>query len=577
MAKPDKKTGAKELFAPLRENLWAYWAVGLFSAFVNLLMLVGPLYMLTLYDRVLGSKSEETLIALTLLVVYLYLMMGLLNFVRGRVLTRIGAKYQAALEKRVFSAVMEKASRGYQGEVVQVALRDLEAIQKTLSSPIISALFDAPWTPVFLAGILLFHPWLGIMAMTGGAVLIGIAILNQFMTRSPVQMANSLSSSANLLADNMRHEAEVLRSLGMVGPAYKNWQMLRNIGLSAQLEVASLTSVFGISGKTFRMLLQSMMLGTGAYLVLQNQVTPGAMIAGSILMGRALAPIELVIGSWATIQAAMTARSRLILLLNDVPKAPEYLELGRPKAKLSVEKISVVPPGEQNPSVLMLSFSVGPGQALGVIGASGAGKSSLARAITGVWPAAAGKIRLDGAALEQYDPDVLGSYFGYLPQQVTLFDGTIAENIARLSSSPDSKKVIEAAKNAAAHEMILRLPEGYNTRTSVANSRLSGGQIQRIGLARAFYGDPVILILDEPNSNLDSEGSEALNLAIAKAKKQGKAVIIMAHRPAAIQLCDLLLVMEQGKARAFGPKEDVLKETVQNRNNLAKGKEGNLS
>ncbi len=321
------------------------------------------------------------------------------------------------------------------------------------------------------------------------------------------------------------------------------------------------------------------MLGLGAYLVLQNELTAGAMIAGSILLGRALAPIELLVGQWALFQRGREGWRNLSVLLGQIPAEKKRTTLPQPKARLRAEQITVVPPGEAQAALRMISFEVQPGQAVGVIGTSGAGKSTLARVITGVWQPAGGKIRLDGAALDQYDPDVLGQHVGYLPQRVQLFDGTIKENIARMSTTPDDALVIAAAKAAAAHEMILKLPDGYDTRMSATSGRLSGGQIQRIGLARALYGNPVVVVLDEPNSNLDNEGSIALNAAIRTLKSQEKIVFIMAHRPSAIQECDLLLVIENGARRAFGPKDEVLADMVQNHQEIQRstGKAGGVS
>jgi ATP-binding cassette subfamily C protein len=328
--------------------------------------------------------------------------------------------------------------------------------------------------------------------------------------------------------------------------------------------------VFGTISKTFRQFLQSVMLGLGAYLVLQNEMGAGAMITGSILLGRALQPIEVAIGQWALVTRAQEGRARLAELLTRVQPEPAHTELPRPRAILEAQSLTVVPPGEAQAVLRMVSFRLEPGQALGVIGPSGAGKSSLARALIGSWKPAGGKVRLDGASLEQYDPDRLGSYIGYLPQRITLFEGTIAENIARLQKNPDGNAVVEAAKKAAAHEMITKLPEGYDTRVQALGGRLSGGQIQRIGLARALYGDPVLLVLDEPNSNLDNEGSVALNQAIAQMKAAGRAILIMAHRPAAIQECELLLVLEDGTRRAFGPRDQVLREMVKNHSEITK-------
>ena len=546
-----------------RESRMYYWAVAVFSFFVNLLMLTGPLYMLQVYDRVLGSRSEATLIALTLLVIFLYAMMGLLDFVRGRIMGRVGARFQARLDRRVFEAVVRRSAIGANDHAA-TGLRDLESVQKLITSPVLMAGFDIPWTPVFLFGIAIFHPWLAILAVSGGAVLIFIALLNQILTQRPQAQANMAGFQSETLSEQIRSEAEMIRSLGMTGAAFERWHEALNKSLVEQLKTADLGGGFSALTKALRLLLQSAMLGLGAYLVLQNQITAGAMIAGSILMGRALSPIELAIGQWALVQRARKGWDNLANLLGEVPAEPERTPLPTPKARLEAQNVTVIPPGEQQASLRAVNFVIQPGTAVGVIGQSGAGKSTLARAITAVWRPAGGKIRLDGAALDNYEPDVLGQHIGYLPQRVQLFDGTIAENIARLSTSPDPEAVVVAAKKAAAHDMILKLPDGYDTRVSAAGGRLSGGQIQRIGLARAMYGDPVFLVLDEPNSNLDNEGSLALNEAIKRMKEEKKSVLIMAHRPAAIQECDHLLVLDGGVRTAFGPKDEVLRAMVQN-------------
>ena len=312
------------------------------------------------------------------------------------------------------------------------------------------------------------------------------------------------------------------------------------------------------------------MLGLGAYLVLREELTPGAMIAGSILLGRGLAPIEMIVSQWAVFQKGREGWGRLSVLLGNIPVEKTRTNLPKPAARLVADQVTILPPGGQQATLRMISFSVEPGQAVGIIGTSGAGKSTLARALTGVWKPAGGKIRLDGAALDQYDPDVLGQHIGYLPQRVQLFDGTIKENIARMSLSPDDAMVVTAAKKADAHEMILKLPDGYDTRVTATGGQLSGGQIQRVGLARAMYGDPVVLVLDEPNSNLDNSGSAALNKAVQQQKAAGGIVFVMAHRPDAIFHCDTLLVLENGTKRAYGPKDDVLREVTKNRDEIVK-------
>jgi ATP-binding cassette subfamily C protein len=542
----------------------------LFSIAVNALMLTGPLYMLQVYDRVLGSRSEETLIALSVLVTFLFLMMGILDHARGRVSARVGARFQSLLDGRVFQAHLRRAAATPGGAGGRNPLRDLEAVQRLLSSPVFLALFDIPWTPIFLAAIFIFHPWLGWLAMAGGGILIVIALVNQWLTSGPMAEANQATARAELTAQQLASEAELVQSLGMRGSAFKRWMGARGKSLDQNVSHSDRSGFFTTTTKTLRLFLQSAMLGLGAYLVLQNELTAGAMIAGSILMGRALAPIEMVIGQWQLVQGARKGRVAVIELLDQVPPEAPRTPLPRPQALLTAENVTIIPPGANQASLRAVSFRLQPGQAMGVIGPSGAGKTSLAKAVTGVWPPAGGKMRLDSATLDQYDPDVLGGYIGYLPQTVTLFDGTIAENIARLSPDPDAKQVVEAARKAGAHEMILEQPMGYDTPVSAVGGRLSGGQIQRIGLARAMYGDPVILVLDEPNSNLDNEGTKALNRAIAGMKKVGKSIIIIAHRPAAIQECDLLLMMEGGMRTAFGPREEVLAKVVKNHEQITR-------
>ncbi len=570
MSQNEFSRGYAELKAARADNRGLFWAVGLFSVLVNLLMLTGPLYMLQVYDRVLGSRSEATLVALSLLVTFLFLAMGLLDHARGRIMARIGAAMQDKLDRRVFSAAMKRIALVPTDPVALAAQRDLEAVQRLWASPVLMSIFDIPWTPFFVAAIFVFHPMLGWLAVCGGVFLIFVTILNQRLTQLPINRTNGLTLQAERMSDLIKTEAEAVQALGMTGAAFQRWHKARSAALAEGLKAGDMGGRFGSVSKTFRMFLQSAMLGLGAWLVLQNQLSAGAMIAGSILMGRALQPIEQAVGQWALVTRAQEGNRRLAELLTRVPAEPQRTALPRPRAILDVSALSVVPPGETQAVLRGVTFQLGEGQALGIIGPSGAGKSTLARAIIGVWRPAAGKVRLDGAALDQYDPDVLGSYIGYLPQRVTLFEGTIAENIARLQPNADSAKIVEAAQKAAAHDMILRLPEGYDTRVSTLGGRLSGGQIQRIGLARALYDNPVLLVLDEPNSNLDNDGTLALNIAIRSLKAAGGSVLIMAHRPAAIQECDLLLVIEDGMRRAFGPRDLVLKEMVKNHTEIVR-------
>ncbi len=562
--------GAGELRAARSDQRKLLWAVGLFSVFVNLLQLTGSLYMLQVYDRVLGSRSESTLVALSVLTLFLFILMGVLDLARSRIMARIGAKMQDRMDRRVFSAAIRRLALQPNDLSARAAQRDLEAVQKLWASPVLLALFDIPWTPFFALAIFVFHPLLGWLAVIGGASLIALTYLNQKWTQGPLNAANGLSMKAEQQSDMIKNEAEAVQALGMSGASFDRWQKTRAQGLEKTLDASDVMGSFSAISKSIRMILQSAMLGLGAWLVLKGQMSGGAMIAGSILMGRALAPIEMVIGQWALITRAQEGHLRLSELLTRQPPQAPLTSLPRPRALIEVQNLTVVPPGDDQAVLRGLSFQLQPGQAMGVVGSSGAGKSSLARALMGVWRPNGGTVRLDGATLDQYDPDILGSYLGYLPQNVSLFEGTIAENIARLQESPDSAAVVEAAKKAAAHDMIVKLPKGYDTQISSIGGRLSGGQIQRVGLARALYGNPVILVLDEPNSNLDNEGSVALNLAIRNLKAAGGAVLIMAHRPAAIQECDLLLVLENGMRRAFGPRDQVLKDMVQNHNEILK-------
>ena len=555
------------MHAARREARPLYWFVGIFSVFVNLLMLTGPIYMLQVYDRVLGSRSVETLVALTLLVAFLFGIMGILDFARSRIMGRVGARFQSLLERRVFDAVLRKSARRRdQGNAT--GLSDLQAVQHLMTSPVLTSAFDIPFTPLFLLGIWIFHPLLVVLALVGGAVLIVLALLNQLATRRPLAAAGEAGVTADLMAAEIQSEAETVQAMGMRGAAFDRWQTARSQSLKQHIRSADRAGSFTISTKTFRLFLQSAMLGLGAWLVLQNQLTPGAMIAGSILLGRTLAPIEQIVAQWPLVQRAVHGWFGLGRLLAEVPPEGERTTLPQPSARLAVQGLTIVPPGERETVLRGITFALEPGQAMGVIGASGSGKSSLARAITGLWPPAGGKIRLDGATLDQFAPETLGQHIGYLPQRVQLFAGTVTQNIARLAADPNAELVVAAAKRAGAHDMILALPDGYDTQISAGGGRLSGGQMQRIALARAMYGDPVILVLDEPNSNLDNEGSEAVNSAIRTFKAAGKAILIMAHRPASIKECDLLLMLEGGQLRSFGPRDEVLRNVVRNRTQI---------
>jgi len=541
-----------------------------FSAFVNLLMLTAPLYMLQVYDRVLASRSTETLVALSLLASFLFLLMGVLDHARSRIMARVGARLQTALDARVLEAAFRRLTLAPQDTAALAAQHDLDALARFWASPVFLALLDAPWTPLFLAALFVFHPWLGWFAIAGGLVLIAVTWANKRMTDRPLGTATLAALAADREAEAMKAEAEVIQALGMSPAAFARWQKGRSRAMLAGLMAADTAGGWSVLSRTFRLFLQSAMLGLAAWLVLRGGLSAGAMVAASVLMGRALQPVEQAVSQWSTVTRAMQAKARLADLLARTPPAAPRTPLPRPDARVEVQGLTVIPPGATAPTLRAVSFTLAPGQAMGVIGPSGAGKSSLARALVGVWRPTAGRIRLGGATLDQYDPATLGKWIGYLPQRVALFDATVAEKIARLQPEADPERIMTAARAAAAHDMILQLPGGYDTRLSPGGSRLSGGQIQRLGLARALFGAPVLLILDEPNAALDTDGAQALNSAVRAAKAAGAAVVLMAHRPAALQECDLLMVLKDGAVTAFGPRDTVLRDAVKNAGDVAR-------
>lgn len=534
----------------------------IFSIFVNLLMLTGPLFMLQVYDRVLGSGSEETLVALFVLVGFLYGLMAMLDYARGRIVARFGARFQALLDRRIFGATLELSGKRRASEIT--GLRDVEAIQSVFSSPVFLALMDIPWSPIFIAAIFIFHPVLGWLAIAGAIVLTTLAIVNQILTHKKVARAQSASHGAQAFADQAQIAHEVVQAQGMRGAVTDRWLMRRNEALQEKISSNDWTGSFTAVTKSFRLFLQSAMLAVGAYLVLKGELTAGAMIAGSILLGRALAPIEQSLGQWPLIQRARMAWVSLGKLLSEIPQPGRYVNLPVPESSMTARNLTVVPPGAQVPILKNVSLQVKPGSAVGLIGKSGSGKSTLAKALMGLLKPAAGEVRLGGVELAHYDPDKLGEYIGYLPQQVALLPGTIAENIARMAVQPDDARVVEAAKKANAHEMIIQLPDGYNTYIDGNENQLSGGQRQRVALARAIFGSPVLLVLDEPNSALDVDGSNALNQAVRDLKKEGKSVIIMTHRPMAISECDALVVMDKGVIVDAGPRDEILRKQLKN-------------
>ena len=541
---------------------WLIGATALFSVFCNLLMLTGPLFMLQVYDRVLASRSEETLVALFTLIAGLFALYGVFEYSRGRVMARVGARIQSLLGSEVFLETLERSALKKQNAPGSIA--DLDGLRVFAGSPVLLALFDIPWTPIFITAIFIFHPALGWLAVIGGGILVVVALLNQFLTGKKSAMGAAQSNAMQSFSQTANDRSDVIWAQGMHDAIVARYERMQEAAIDMSLQANDWIGSFSAFTRAFRLFLQSAILAVGAWLVLQQQLTPGAMIASSILLGRALAPVDVVIGQWSSVQRARRAWKDVLTLLSKRPPEPTPTELPVPEARLTVQNVSVLTRAGDPPILNRISFSVAPGEALGVIGRSGAGKSTLARLVTGLVTPAAGEVRLGGATLGQYGAKTLGRHIGYLPQDVRLFPATVAENIAQMESEPDSQRVFAAAKKAHVHETILSLPDGYDTIIDESSVQLSGGQKQRLALARALYGDPVVLILDEPNSALDADGSEALNNVVVAMKHEGKSVLIMTHRPTAIQSCDKLLVLEKGNVTAFGPRDEVIKATMKN-------------
>ena len=535
----------------------AFYTAAFFSLFINLLMITPAIYMLQVYDRVLSSGSESTLLVITLLLVFLFISMGLLEWMRSLILVRVSSKLETLLNSRLFTVSFKQALySGGQNSNGQ-PLEDLTALRQFMTGNGLFAFFDMPWIPIYMAILFLFHPAIGWLAVATAIILVVFAIFNEKSTSKWLQRANVLAmQNRSRLGKNLMN-AEVVESMGMLGNLKGRWLEQVNKVLFLQSK-ASTNAGFWVSlSKVFRMTAQSLVLGLGAYLALQQEISPGIMIAGSILLGRALAPIDLLIGTWKGFIAARGQYTRLNELLKKVPQEGEPMQLPDPEGNIRVENILVVPPGGKIPVVKGVNFAVEKGQLIGVIGPSGAGKSTLARALLGVWPIHSGKVRLDGADIAQWDREALGSFIGYLPQDVELFEGTISENIARFGTV-DPNKVIAAAMKADVHEFILRMPAGYDTVISGSGGVLSGGERQRIGLARALYGDVRLVVLDEPNSNLDDQGEQALMNALITLKSEQVTVLIISHRPSVLKVVDQIILMKEGVLVDYGTTANVL-------------------
>ena len=558
-------TPSSELRLALKACRQPVGGIAVFSGIINVLMLSGSLYMLQVYDRVLSSRSVSTLIGISLILLAAYILQGALDTLRSKMLARVGARFDEILSGRIFDLIATLPLRGAKQADSLQPIRDLDSIRGFLSGTGPTALFDMPFMPIFFACCFLIHPWIGTMAVAGGVVIVALTLLTEVKSRAPMADLTKSLAERHVLAETSRRNAEAVRALGMRGFLAERFAEVNSRHVDDGLRASNASSGIGVAAKVFRMVLQSSALGLGAYLVIYNEMSGGSMIAGSILMSRALAPIEVAVANWKGFVSARQGYRRLQHILSLVPPQNARLSLPAPKASLAVQDVYVGPPGAQLPVVQAVSLQMRAGQGLGLIGPSASGKSTLARALVGVWPSLRGEIRLDGATLDQWEPDDLGSHVGYLPQDVELFEGTVAENIARFrpDASPDS--IIAAATAAGAHEMILQLPEGYDSKIGEGGAVLSGGQRQRVALARALYGDPFLVVLDEPNASLDGAGDEALNRAILSVRQRGGVVVVITHRPAALGNVDLVAIMDSGRIKAMGPRDEVL-QSVMKRN-----------
>lgn len=559
--RPDR-SGRSELASALHDCRRAFAGIVVFSGLMNLLTLTGPLFMLQIYDRVVPSQSIPTLIGLAVITALLYAALGFFDNLRARILIRVAAYVDEVVHPKVFRAIVTLPLRNaLPGDGLQ-PLRDLDQIRSFIGGGGPAAFADLPFLPFQIIICFLIDPLIGWAVICGAVVIFFLTLLTDVTVRKATEDASVKGGERMAMIEASRRNAEVLRALGMSSRLAKRWgEVNRSYEASHQTVLERSGTYSGIS-KVFRMMFQSFLLGLGAYLVIVNHASFGVIIAASILGARALQPIEMLVANWKGFVASRQAWGRLNRLLAQFPDTEDPMPLPAPKGTLKVENLAVVPPASSRPSVVDVSFQIKAGSALGVIGPSGAGKSSLVRVVIGAWAPARGRIRLDGAALEQWHPDSLGKHIGYLPQDVELFAGSVAENIARFDPEAVPEKIVEAAKTAGVHDLILHFPEGYSTQIGEGGSALSAGQRQRVALARALYGDPFLVVLDEPNSNLDAEGDAALTQAILSVRRRGGIAIVVAHRPSALEGVDMALAMVNGGMAAFGEKEEVLRKVL---------------
>jgi ATP-binding cassette subfamily C protein len=533
--------------------------VGLFviSGVINILALTGSFYMLQIYDRALTSRSVETLLGLTILAIGLYAFQGVLDVIRSQVLIRAGALIDDRLSPTAHRVALDMPRHGYATAEAADRARDVDVLRQFVSGSGPAALLDLPWMPLYLGFVYILHPLLAVLVLCGAVLLAFFTLLTEIFTKRHAAELQKASVRRAMMSDTHLRSVEALRAMGFLGRAVARFEAVNREHLKLQMKTNDISGSFGGLSKVVRMIMQSAVLGLGAYLTIAGELSAGAIIAASVASARALSPIDQAIGQWKGLVAARRAFSRLKETLAALADAPQ-MDLPAPTTNLKVEKVTVAAPGSGTIVLADVAFELRAGQALGLIGPSGSGKSSFARAVTGVWPVLRGAMRLDDADIKQWDADALGLHLGYLPQDVALIDGTIAENIARFEPGAGGREIISAARLAGVHEMILRLPDGYETRIGASQTVLSAGQRQRVALARAVYGSPFLVVLDEPNSNLDSEGEAALTRCIETLRERGSIVIVIAHRPSALAAVDTLGILQTGKLIAFGPKDEVI-------------------
>jgi len=546
-----------ELAGALKELKRYFIYAGVFSAAINLLALVPIIYMLQVYDRVVSSGSLPTLAMLTLLMVALLAASGGFEWVRSMLLVSASNRMETGLRQRISEAAFKSAMLTAGAGGGSQAYSDLNGLRQFLTGSGLFAFFDAPWFPIYVAVMFLFHPWFGVAAIVAGIIMVVLAYINEKLTGKRLKDANSLAGRVSGQINGSLRNAEVIAAMGMGDDVRERHEKISNEVLVLQADASRSGGALTALSKSFRMITQSLLLGLGALLALRGEISPGMMIAGSLLLGRALAPIDMLVATWKGFSVARAQYERLGRLLQLIPKKADTMSLPAPQGNLAVEQVVVVPPGSQNVVVRGVTFDLQAGEALGIVGPSASGKSCLARTLLGIWPAYSGKVRLDGADIAAWDRAELGPYLGYLPQDIELFDGSIAENISRFGEQ-NADEIVAAAVLAGVHDMILHLPQGYDTLIGGAGGILSGGQRQRIGLARAAYGRPKFLLLDEPNSNLDEQGERELVDAIQRIKSNGSTVIVITHRTLVLSAVDKVLVMKDGAAVSFGPKDQVL-------------------